>query len=312
MISFIVIGKNEGFRLTMCLDSIYCSIQKNSISDYEVIYVDSKSTDDSLERVKHYPEVKVFSITGECNAAIARNIGGCEAMGDILVFLDGDMELQSDFISYAFTEEHRLIYPFISGRTVDYNYDTNWDIQNITNRHKLKENIYSNVTGGFFVVERKLWLKFHGMDVRLTRNQDLDFGLRLAKAHCPLLMLKYDGVHHHTIPYANPTRMKKLRSYGWCSGLLIRKHLLNRQFTNILFRSHYTSIILLILLILFPFFPFLLCIYPCCILVRSLKSGQKYIFQKLTYFVIRDFLVVSGALFYYPASEKIRYERRNK
>lgn len=311
MISFIVIGKNEGFRLTMCLDSIYSSIQKNSISDYEVIYVDSKSTDNSLKRVKKYPEIKVFSIIGKCNAAIARNIGGSEAIGDILVFLDGDMELQSDFISYAFTEKHTLIYPFISGRTVDYNYDSNWNFQNITNRHKSKENFYSNVTGGFFVIERKLWLKFHGMDVRLTINEDLDFGLRLAKAHCPLLMLKYDGVHHHTIPYADSTRMKKLRSYGWYPGLLARKHLFNRRFTSILFRSHYTSIILLIFLILFPFSPFFLCIYPCCILVRSLKSGSKNIFQKLTYFVIWDFLVVSSALFYYPAPAKIIYEKRD-
>ncbi len=89
--SFIVIGKNEGWKLSLCFQSILNCIEKNRIDNYEIIYVDSRSTDDSIERAKKIPNIKIFSIIGKCNAAIARNIGCKEAQVDILFFFDGDM-----------------------------------------------------------------------------------------------------------------------------------------------------------------------------------------------------------------------------
>ncbi len=78
-ISFIVIGKNEGWKISKCLGSIYSCIEKNKISNYEIIYVDSQSNDDSIERVKKYKEVKIYSIINKTNAAIARNNGAKES-----------------------------------------------------------------------------------------------------------------------------------------------------------------------------------------------------------------------------------------
>ena len=82
MISFIVIGRNEGWRLEKCFKGIYNFVDEEKITDYEVIYVDSRSTDDSIELSKQYGNTKTILITGECNAAIARNIGAKEASGD--------------------------------------------------------------------------------------------------------------------------------------------------------------------------------------------------------------------------------------
>jgi glycosyltransferase involved in cell wall biosynthesis len=79
MISFIIIGRNEGWKLTKCLQSVFETIAYNKLKNAEVIYVDSKSTDDSIERAKAFDKVKVLLITGECNAAIASNIGAKEA-----------------------------------------------------------------------------------------------------------------------------------------------------------------------------------------------------------------------------------------
>ena len=52
MISFIVIGRNEGWKLTKCFESIYDTINYNKLINYEIIYVDSASTDDSIDRQK--------------------------------------------------------------------------------------------------------------------------------------------------------------------------------------------------------------------------------------------------------------------
>ena len=101
MISFIVIGKNEGWRLTNCLDSILIFISNENITDFEIIYVDSNSTDDSIQRARAYRAVKVYLITGNCNSAIARNVGAQQAKYNILFFLDGDMELLPEFFEFV-------------------------------------------------------------------------------------------------------------------------------------------------------------------------------------------------------------------
>ena len=49
MISVIVIGKNEGKRLAACLNSISTALGRLS---HEVIYVDSCSTDQSLQTAR--------------------------------------------------------------------------------------------------------------------------------------------------------------------------------------------------------------------------------------------------------------------
>ena len=75
MISFIVIGKNEGWKLKLCFDSIQKVVLLDQIKNYEVIYVDSRSSDDSIALAKTYPKTRVFLVTGECNAGVGRNIG---------------------------------------------------------------------------------------------------------------------------------------------------------------------------------------------------------------------------------------------
>ena len=76
MIGFIIIGKNEGQKLVRCINSIVKTVEENNIGDYDIIYVDSKSTDNSIELVKGLNEkVKIFRVTGKSSPAIGRNIG---------------------------------------------------------------------------------------------------------------------------------------------------------------------------------------------------------------------------------------------
>ena len=63
MITFVVIGKNEGWKLKLCFDSILNVVQQDEINDYEVVYVDSRSSDDSVALAKTYPKTRVFLVT---------------------------------------------------------------------------------------------------------------------------------------------------------------------------------------------------------------------------------------------------------
>jgi len=116
MIGAVVIGRNEGQRLISCLDSLVKHI------DY-IIYVDSGSTDDSLhESESRNIECLSLDMSIPFTAARARNEGAnylIHKYSDLqfIQFIDGDCEIQPDWISKAqeFLEKHNQ-YAVVCGR----------------------------------------------------------------------------------------------------------------------------------------------------------------------------------------------------
>ncbi len=98
MISVVVIGRNEGARLDLCMESVRSAL---GVLAHEIIYVDSRSTDDSLPRAKAYG-ARCFLLSEErTTAGLGRFVGAREARGEYLLFLDGDMQLQKGFCEKA-------------------------------------------------------------------------------------------------------------------------------------------------------------------------------------------------------------------
>ena len=98
MISVIVIGKNEGKRLAACLNSISTALGRLS---HEVIYVDSCSTDQSLQTARSLGARCYLLAEKDTTAGLGRFVGAKEARGEYLLFLDGDMQLRSGFVEKA-------------------------------------------------------------------------------------------------------------------------------------------------------------------------------------------------------------------
>jgi glycosyltransferase involved in cell wall biosynthesis len=96
-VSVVVIGRNEGERLTRCLDSV-ASIRGPGIEGaVETIYVDSASTDGSPERAAAAGATVVRVESAHPTAALGRNAGWRTAAGEFVLFLDGDTILDPDF-----------------------------------------------------------------------------------------------------------------------------------------------------------------------------------------------------------------------
>lgn len=96
----VVIGRNEGDRLRRCLAAVTAQIDK-------VVYVDSGSTDDSLDFAREIGVVAVALDPAQpFTAARARN-SGVEALAsthpevDFVQFIDGDCELDPDWLGKA-------------------------------------------------------------------------------------------------------------------------------------------------------------------------------------------------------------------
>jgi cellulose synthase/poly-beta-1,6-N-acetylglucosamine synthase-like glycosyltransferase len=101
-ISVVVIGRNEGERLTHCLESVAAMTPAGGA--VEVIYVDSASTDGSAQRAAALG-AKVLEVRPPrpC-AAVGRNAGWRAARAALVLFLDGDTRLAPDFVAASLSE----------------------------------------------------------------------------------------------------------------------------------------------------------------------------------------------------------------
>src|SRR5277367_3918961 len=96
VLSVVVIGRNEGARLIRCLESV--NLMRLPGGPVEIIYVDSKSSDDSIDIARKF-NAKTLTLESDypC-AAAARNLGWRAAQAPIVLLLDGDTVLNKDFV----------------------------------------------------------------------------------------------------------------------------------------------------------------------------------------------------------------------
>jgi glycosyltransferase involved in cell wall biosynthesis len=312
MISFIIIGKNESWKIDLCLKSVIKTASKSQLKDYEIIYVDSRSSDDTLSRVKQYKEVKIILLTADINAAIARNVGAEKANGNVLFFIDGDMEIRSSYLDLVYDEDKGLTNDFVSGDWVNYNY-TDQKLISKTSEFNLSEDLFENTTGGLFLIKKSKWELVNGMDQKFLRSQDIDLGLRLAQKNIFLLRKKEIGANHHTVAYLNKNRIWKdffsfYHLYG--RSLLYRKHFLNKYIYQRIIKHDYSMVLLILTIVLFfltaeflLFIPYFALIFMRCVTnIRRDKSGN--ILNLFIFYIARDLSTIIGFLLFWPSSRK--------
>ncbi len=93
--SLVVIGRNEGQRLSRCLASI--AKVRGLEGKIEVIYVDSASTDGSRELAGDWGAEVIALDAERPTAALGRNAGWQRATAGLVLFLDGDTVLDPEF-----------------------------------------------------------------------------------------------------------------------------------------------------------------------------------------------------------------------
>ena len=92
--SVIIPVYNEITVINNCLESL----KKQTVArNMEIIVVDDGSTDETLKIVRTFDNINVLRQNHNGPGA-ARNLGASKAQGQILIFVDADMEFASDFI----------------------------------------------------------------------------------------------------------------------------------------------------------------------------------------------------------------------
>lgn len=91
-ISVIIPSYNSGRTIKSCLESLI----KQSLES-EIVVIDDGSKDNTKSLVHSFPKVKLLTQTHQ-GPGMARNLGTRHAKGEILVFVDSDMEFDQNFL----------------------------------------------------------------------------------------------------------------------------------------------------------------------------------------------------------------------
>ena len=168
-VSFVVPAYNESRYIEACIGSIIESCEDQSIS-FQIIVVDNGSDDSTAEIAGKLP-IEVYSIARN-SVASARNYGVTKAKHPIIAFIDGDVEITSEWASCLSAKyNHYLESPrFITGHQCIVPETGSWIEQ-----HWFK-NIKDQLLGGANIItSRQAFDDVGGFDESLKTGEDYDF-----------------------------------------------------------------------------------------------------------------------------------------
>ena len=303
-LSFVIIGRNEEKNLKRCIDSILRAVKAAGITGWEIIYVDSLSTDKSIEIAASFPGVRIFQVTGGRNAAVGRNIGAKQAKGDVIFFVDGDMEVYSDFLlKYWNPETKNIDEPMIYGQWNDI-------LEGVGQKRWMNDKF----PGGTFLIRRPVWESVGGMRSRFKTGEEADLGLRLFGE----LGLKFSRkpefiVNHHTVAYLHASRIWKQltdKSIFFSRAVTYRHHFFNiYMYKNLLWINDKTFLLMLVTIILSIIFPLAGLVsaglYLLMVMIR-VRTNKTYLgFLPMTgYYILSDILNLYFFFTFYPKDIK--------
>ena len=182
-ISLVIPAHNEEAYIETCLQH---AIRHAGDHFHEIIVVNNASTDDTHEKVKAFPDVRVAFETNK-GLTYARQRGFNEATGDLLAYIDADTRMPSKWIQTVMEEfEKDPALVCLSGPYVYYDFPITYKLGTWLYWRLLAWPI-SRVTGymavgGNFVIRRDVVEKMSGFDTSISfYGEDTDIARRASK-----------------------------------------------------------------------------------------------------------------------------------
>ncbi len=228
-VAIIVPTCNSADTLRICLKSI----ERQSYPFYDIIIIDSYSTDSTVRIGKDYG-AKIISHKG--NAASARNVGIAESLCKYLLFLDSDQTVSKTLISECvkISEEHDVgiiwIPELFSGHGFWSSCSAAWKNLYFLLARRCHQN---NVLG----IEPRFFLKDHvtsagSLNEKLSWGEDYELFLRLRRMNLKEAWCRSRIFHHE--PRTLAKILRKNYQYGKSMAHLPRTNMdLPRQISII-------------------------------------------------------------------------------
>jgi cellulose synthase/poly-beta-1,6-N-acetylglucosamine synthase-like glycosyltransferase len=192
-VSVVIIGRNEGNRLVNCIKAVQnLTYPKEKM---EIIYVDSRSSDDSLEQVRKLGVKKVFVLEEEKTcAAMGRNKGLEHAEGELVLFLDGDTQIWPDFLETAIPHFVNPEIGIVYGRRVEIHPESLY-IRLCGSDWSQRTPGYTETSAGDVLIRKEAIQKIGGYK-EIIAGEDPEMSNRIINAGYKILFLDKDMVKH--------------------------------------------------------------------------------------------------------------------
>lgn len=203
--------RNRADLLRQTLDSV--GHQTVALDRLQIIVADDGSTDETdalLQSIRLGYEVKRTRLDGR-GCAAARNAAARLADHQVLIFLDDDQVTSPELVATHLEAHERSGNVIVQG---DYPLAPGCNRQGASLLYEQsrirhlgssdpKAGVAFRLFGANFSVRQETWARVGGFDESLPRNQDLDFGLRVADTGVPIVLeLGALSYHLHTVSSA--------------------------------------------------------------------------------------------------------------
>jgi glycosyltransferase involved in cell wall biosynthesis len=302
VLSIIIIGRNEQQNIERCLKTIIKSVAR--IESFEIIYVDSDSTDHTIEIARKYP-VRIYQLRAEwfLSAAAGRFIGTLNSCGKYLFFIDGDSIVFNDWIpkGIEFLEGHSET-AAVAGKVHEVFIDKKGKVLGfLKNRYGEQEcPRFEKTLGGIALYRRSVLEQVGTFNPYISVDEERELGFRIRRdcynlIRIPEPMAITYGPQRETLDEIKRRYKTRLYTFGttlrYCQkNGFFRQYIKERLgFVTSFIYALFTLLMLSIFLIVKGWFIpiFIIGLIGTCI-IRILKPS---LFKRLSISMIKRFLI---------------------
>lgn len=251
-ISIVVIGKNESKNLT----NLYKSLQGIKLKSY-IVYCDSHSSDNSVEISLKYADVVIeLENSHKLCAAAGRAVGTMYAKNEWVLYLDGDMELESEFVEFLNERKYLNFSENICGFVGYYTYVYK-DLSESKNVLLQRSDEVVRHFGGAVFLKKSAVLKSHNWNASVVANEEIDLHAKLIKNGYRVFGLDKKMVRHQAKKVSNLQTLKELfvpinkKYYGF--GQMLFSQIKYKSFLSFLRLKPYPFLLFLFIILSFKF-----------------------------------------------------------
>lgn len=225
-LSVVLISKNQAWNIPRLIESVFKAT--SSIPSVEVALVDSFSTDKTVQVASNYPVTVLRLHPHHLTPAAGRYMGYKYTSGDLILFLDGDMELCVEWLDKAMRViEQEPGIAVITGKRLDLPKIAESKDTPPISPAIAETFIEIPYTGGAAMFKRSVLEKVGAFNPYLYSDEEPEVCIRIRSAGYRIVQLQTLMVYHYTDP---PGRMSTLirrwqRNLYLGAGQNLRYHL---------------------------------------------------------------------------------------
>lgn len=217
-LSVVLISKNQEFNIARLVESVLR--ETDHLSSREVILADSASSDQTTEIAARYP-IRVLKLHPDqrLSASAGRYVGYHQTRGDLVLFLDGDMELCPGWLDQAFAVLRTMPdVAVVCGQVIDRPKE-----MQTTNLEPVQyapgaaaEMVSVRHGGGASLYRRSVLEQVGPWNPYLYSDEEPELCLRIRTAGYRILRILRPIAFHYTVPWeAVSTFLDKRKSKIW-------------------------------------------------------------------------------------------------